>query len=191
MFREALGLESGLAVEPVRTCVSEFRKYADTVAVSAGISHLYDTTPSLGKFVGIEHRLLANPGELLTPDITTLYDDDSKGLLFDLKYSLPRDSQAVKDEILELEKYKNARSGWGTQGIVSTVDFVLVCHMNDANRATEAVKQIYYETGKSFFSPESFSIWSWTIGVPGAMRGGKRCDSYICMEKHETQTSKQ
>jgi hypothetical protein len=154
-----------LVVEPARFCITEFRKYADTVAVSAGISHLFDTSPSLGRFVGIEHRLVANPNALLTPDITTLYNDDSKGLIFDLKYSLPSDVQAVKDELLSLEKYKYARSGWGVSGIVDTLDFVLVCHMDDAKRATEASRQIYKETGKSFFSPETFSIWSWTIGV--------------------------
>ncbi len=154
-----------MTVDPSRFCLTEFRKYADTVAVSTGISHLFETNPALGQFVGIEHRLVANPNALLTPDITTLYDDNSKGLLFELKYSLPSDPQAVTDELLKLEKYKYARSGWGTSGIVSTVDFILVCHMDDAKRATDAARQIYKETGKSFFAPETFSIWSWTIGV--------------------------
>ncbi len=133
--------------------------------MSAGITHLFVTNSPLGRFIGIEHGLYADPNILLTPDITTLYDGESKGLLFDLKYSLPRDLQAVKDELLNLEKYKNARRGWGTHGIVDRVDFVLVCHMDDAKRATEAARELFKETSKSFFSPEAFSIWSWTIGV--------------------------
>jgi hypothetical protein len=154
-----------LAVEPARDCVSQFRKYADTVAVSVGITHVFETNPTLGHFVGIEHRLIANQNDLLTPDITTLFDEVSRGLLFDLKYSLPSDVRNLKDELLNLEKYKNARSGFGTPGIVRSVDFVLVCHMEDAKHATQAVQEIYTETGKTFFSPETFSIWSWTIGV--------------------------
>lgn len=146
-------------------CVSSFRKYANTVAVSAGISHLFETSPSLGRFIGVEHKLMANPSGLLTPDITALYDNDSKGLLFDLKYSLPADVQSVKDELLELEKYKHPRGGWGTSGVIQAVDFVLVCHMDDAHRATEAIRQLYQETSKSFFSSDTFSIWSWTITV--------------------------
>ena len=157
-----------MAVDPTRACVNDFRKYADTVAVSAGISHLFDITPNLGKFVGIEHRLSTSQDDLLTPDITTLYDNDSKGLLFDMKYSLPRELQNTKSELLELEKYKNAKKGWGISGTVSSIDFVLVCHMEDAKRATDAAREIYRETSKPFFSSGSLSIWSWAIGLSRA-----------------------
>jgi hypothetical protein len=126
---------------------------------------LLETTPSIGRFVGIEHRLLSNSGGLLTPDLTALYDEDSKGILFDLKHSLPSDPQAMKDEVMKLEKYKNAKSGWGVPGVIDPADFVLVCHLDDAKQATEAAREVYRDFGKEFFSPESFSVWSWTIGL--------------------------
>jgi hypothetical protein len=120
--------------------------------------------------VGVEHRLIGlKQDDVLTPDITTLYSNNSKGLVFELKYSLSADPRSVKDELLELEKYKDITGGW-TVKPVQEHDFTLVCHMNDAKRAVDAAKEIYSD-GNGFFDPSRFSIWSWTIT---AVRGNER-----------------
>jgi len=134
--------------------------------VSAAISHLFVTHPELGHFVGVEHKLVAtHSNEILTPDITAVYDNNSKGLLFELKYSLPADIRSVKDELMKLAKYGRIRNGWGIKGVVQAADFILVCHMDDLKRAAEAVQQVFYETQNPFYDPLSFSIWSWTVAA--------------------------
>jgi len=131
--------------------------------VSAAISHLFETHVQLGRFVGVEHKLVAmHPDDILTPDITAVYDNDSKGLLFELKYSLPSDVRSVKDELMKLAKYSGAKSGWGIKGVVQAADFVLVCHIDDVKRAVDAVEQIFAETQDPFYNPTGFSIWFWT-----------------------------
>jgi hypothetical protein len=153
-------------------CVADFRKYSDTVAISSAIFHLFEENPPLGRFVGIEHRLVGSSSEeLLTPDITVVYDNDSKGLLFELKYSLPTDVRSVKDELLKLAKYSRARDGWGVRGPIQPIDFILVCHSGDVKRTVDAVREVFAETNNSFFSPDNFSVWYWTLS---ATRGDER-----------------
>ena len=148
-------------------CVADFRKYSNTVAVSSAISHLFQTDTRLGHFIGSEHRLLASsPDETLTPDITAVYDGDSRGLLFELKYSLPTDIRSVKEKLLNLAKYSRVRNGWGVKGPVHSADFVLVCHVEDVKRAVDAAGQVFAETQDPFYDPKSFSIWYWTISTP-------------------------
>lgn len=146
-----------------RTCVADFYKYYDTLTVSAAISHLFTTCPKLGHFVGVEHKLVTtDPSDILTPDLTVVYDNASRGLLFELKYSLPSDVRSVKDELMKLAKYSRAYGGWGVSGPVQLADFVLVCHMDDVHRAVEAATQIFDETQNPFYDPRNFSIWTWT-----------------------------
>ena len=147
--------------------MADFRKYSDTVAISSAILHLFEENPSLGHFIGIEHTLHgSSTEEVLTPDITVTYDNDTIGLLFELKYSLPSDVRSVKDELLKLSKYATARDGWGVRSPVQAGDFVLVCHADDVKRTVEAATEISSETSNPFFSPRSFSIWYWTITAP-------------------------
>lgn len=157
----------------MRVCVLDWRKYYDTVAVSSAIFHLFNTNPPLGRFVGVEHRLVGpNPTDTLTPDLTALYSSDSMGLLFDLKYSLSPNPRTVNDELQELMKYDNISGGW-TVKPVKDYDFILVCHMNDAKRAVDAAKDIFSRTKNAFFDPSRFAIWSWTIT---AVRGNERLE---------------
>ena len=161
-----------MSVDLARTCVEDFRKYSDTVTTAAAIYHLFASNPSIGHFIGIEHKLVtSNPDEILTPDITAVYNSDSKGLLFELKYSLPTEVGSVKDELLKLEKYSRVQGGWRVKGPVQSVDFILICHIDDVSRAVEGAQQVFAETGKPFYNPTSFSIWYWTI--PSA-RGDER-----------------
>ena len=147
--------------------MADFRKYSDTVAISSAILHLFEENPSLGHFIGIEHTLHgSSTPEVLTPDITVTYDNDTIGLLFELKYSLPSDVRSVKDELLKLSKYATARDGWGVRSPVQAGDFVLVCHADDVKRTVEAATEISSETSNPFFSPRSFSVRYWTITAP-------------------------
>lgn len=135
--------------------------------MSSAISHLFETNAQLGHFVGSEHKLVASsPDEVLTPDITVVYDGDSKGLLFELKYSLPTDVRSVKDKLMELAKYGRVRNGWGVKAAIQYADFVLVCHVEDVKRAADTAQQIFAEGTNPFYDPKSFSIWYWTISAP-------------------------
>ncbi len=128
---------------------------------------MFEENPSLGHFIGIEHTLRGSGTEqVLTPDITVVYNNDTSGLLFDLKYSLPSDTRSVKDELQKLSKYSAARDGWGVRNPVQARDFVLVCHADDVKRTGEAATEIYSETSNAFFNPQNFSVWYWTITAP-------------------------
>lgn len=142
-------------------CEKKYRKYSDTVAVSAAIYDLFKKNQSLGRFVGESHRLSSPTGEEFTPDMSTVYD--SSGLVFEIKYSL---GASVKDELLSLKKYSSATQGWPTRiirtGIVQSVDVVLVCNAEDTSRVSSALSEVAKETGDSFFS-SGLAVWQWII----------------------------
>jgi hypothetical protein len=155
-----------LSYVTVKACVEDFQKYSDTVVVAAAIYHLFVTNTFLGHFVGEEHTLTgATSTDILTPDITTLYDGNSKAVLFDFKYSLSSDPRSVKDELLELAKYASAKQGWGVKGSVQQLDFVLICHVDDVKRAVDAAREIYSDNTSPFYDPKRFSVWTWTMSV--------------------------
>ena len=147
----------------MRKCVEQWRKYYDTVAISAAIYHIIVTHSEIGRFIGIEQRLdTSKPGERLTPDLVVLYDSD-RGLLFDLKYLLPTDIRSMKDKLMELSKYGRVQSSWRAGERIGSVDFILVCHPDDVKLAVEAAREVFAETNNPFYDPGSFSIWFWTV----------------------------
>ena len=153
------------------TCLHEFQKYADTVAVSSAIYDLFEKEPALGLFVGEENKLRTDEGNLLTPDLTFRYNNDLNGLLFELKYTLPSHIQDVKDTLLDLKKYLNATRGWRTpSGRVDSIDIVLVCCDDDVPIAVKAIKELVSENVK-FFDNIGFALWAWML-TP--VRSGER-----------------
>lgn len=148
---------------------------------------MFEENPSLGHFIGIEHTLRGSGTEqVLTPDITVVYNNDTSGLLFDLKYSLPSDTRSVKDELQKLSKYSAARDGWGVRNPVQARDFVLVCHADDVKRTGEAATEIYSETSNTF---STHRISQFGIGQSLHLEianGRKRCGCYTPTEQQGT-----
>jgi len=147
-----------------QNCVRDYRKYSDTVAVSCAIYSYLMKHPDMAKFVGIEHRLQNHQGTPATPDIVATFDDDRRGLIFELKWSLPSDEKLLEQEIKELRKYVAPLSHWRRPSDkMETQDLILICHIDDAPRAVEMVRRLAKETAQSYLAKEGFAIWSWTI----------------------------
>jgi len=148
-------------------CVRDYRKYADTVAILSAIFHLITSHPTIGRFIGIEHELETKNHRKVTPDLVSVYDNDTKGLIFELKWSLPLRGDLLKTELLDLKKYSFKYSNWKTpSGSVDYHDFVLVCHIDDVKRTVEAVNELIKAPENEFFRADRFAIWTWAITPP-------------------------
>lgn len=150
-----------------QSCVKDYRKYSDTVAVSFAIYHLFTKNPEIASFVGIEHQLENNEGKNIRPDLVATYDKDRKGLIFELKWSLPFDRGFLEKEIKELRKYAVSCSNWRKPlDHVDLHDLVLICHIDDVQRTVDMIKQVLKDNKYDFLGKEGFAVWSWTITPP-------------------------
>lgn len=148
-------------------CVKEYRKYSDTVAVSCAIYHLFSKSPEIAKFIGIERELKNCEGSPIRPDVVAIYDGDSKGLIFELKWSLPFTEDYLEKKIKELRKYAIPCSNWqNPSDAVDFHDLVLICHIDDVQRAVDMIKRLSTDAEYDFFGKDGFAVWSWTITPP-------------------------
>jgi len=163
-------------------CVRAYRRYADTVAVLSAIYHVLKQTPSLVDYIAIEKTIKSNDGTDLTPDLIALYEKRTKGLMYELKWSLPFSEELLEKKIKELKKYTALCSQWkGNMNKIDYHDLVLVCHIEDAQRAKSTISRIASEEGFDFLMRDGFAVWSWTIS---ATRGGERRESLILGTVH-------
>lgn len=145
-------------------CIRDYRRYADTVAILSAVHDLLQKHPEMGQFIGIERKLKRSKG-YVTPDLVALYD--TKGLIFELKWSLPLTTSLLEEEVKELKKYTDQFSNWKTpSGQVDHQDIVLVCHIDDVKRVVDAVQRLAKQPEYSFLSSDGFAIWAWFIAAP-------------------------
>jgi len=163
-----------------QNCRRAYRRYADTVAVLSAIYHILRQPPLIVDFIGIETKLKNSQGDDVVPDLAALYNSRSKGLLFELKWSLPFNEELLEKEVKELKKYIGKCSQWrNSNGVVDYQDCILVCHIEDAERLLVTVKRVAEEKGYDFLKSEGFAVWTWTIS---AARGGERREHLILSE---------
>ena len=145
-------------------CIRGYRKYYDTVAVSSAIANLFRSNSLFGKFIGESHELRTENDEPITPDITAVFDSGSKGLLFEIKYSL---QSSATDVLLGMKRYFAAKTGWrNSTGTVHSVDVVLICHADDTATIHEAIENLAKQDGNEFLKSDGFSLWQWILGSP-------------------------
>jgi len=117
--------------------------------------------------VGVEHKLVNAEGKNIRPDLVATYDNNRKGLIFELKWSLPFDETILEKEIKELKKYAIPCSSWlKSSDTVDFHDLVLICHIEDAQRTVDMIKKLSNDTEYDFLRKEGFAVWSWTITSP-------------------------
>lgn len=155
-----------------QNCIRDYRKYADTVAVLSAIHNLIKKNPNMARFIGIEHKLIDQEGNDVTPDLVALYDQNRKGLSFELKWSLPLIEEYREKKLKELKKYTTPFQNWRTStGRVDHHDLVLVCHIDDAKRVIDTIAKISEEPEYKFFKSDGFAVWTWNIT---ASKSGER-----------------
>jgi len=158
-------------------CVRAYRRYADTVAVLSAIYHVFKKNPQIVSYVGIEQKLQNSFGNDIRPDLLALCEANTKGLIIELKWSLPFNETLLEKEIKEIKKYAVPCSNWkNSTGKVEYHDVVLVCHFEDAQRTVDMIKRVSQEEGFDFLASDGFALWTWTIG---AAKGGERKEHLI------------
>lgn len=157
--------------------IKAYRKYSDSVAVLSGIYHLLLGKPSIADYIGIETKLQNSQGNDLTPDLVMLYEKRTKGLLFELKWSMPFSESLLEKEITEIKKYVSPFSNWrNSSGTVDYHDLVFVCHMEDAERVINTVSKVAKEAEFEFLNSNGFALWTWSIYVA---RGGEHKENLV------------
>ena len=160
-----------------QNCIKSYRKYSDSVAVLSGIYHILLRKPRIADYVGVETKLQNNEGNDLTPDLAMLYENRTKGLLFELKWSMPFSETLLEKEIREIEKYFSPFSKWrNSSGKVDYHDLVYVCHHEDADRVINTISKVAKDSEFEFLSSSSFALWTWSIYVA---RGGERKENLV------------
>lgn len=156
-----------------RACVADYRKYFDTVAILFAIRHLLIKNPEIARFIGVESKLKNQKGNYLRPDLVAVFDNDKKGVLFEIKWSLPVDKRYLEQEIKELKKYFEPLQEWKTSSrSVEFHDVILVCHIDDARRAVETINELSKGSEHDIFKNAGFAVWSWFINPPKS--GGQK-----------------
>lgn len=155
-----------------KDCIKEYRNYVDTVTILSAIYELFQRKKEIGKYVGIEIKLKTKKGIEIEPDLVALYDNETKGLLFEIKWSLPENPIFLQSEIEELAKYYMKFNNWrNSTGVVTHQDLILICHIDDVKRVINMVNLLFKKPELSFLSSSHFLICSWTI-TPS--KGGER-----------------
>ena len=160
-----------------RDCIKAYRRYADTVAVLSAIHYVLKKEPRIADYVGIETKLQNSYGHDVTPDLIALYETRTRGLLFELKWSLPFSEKLLEKEIREIKKYTVPCSKWRTStGKVEYHDVILVCNFEDVQRVLDTVQNVIKKTEFDFLKSDGFAVWTWVIS---AARGGERKEHLI------------
>jgi len=158
-------------------CIKEYRRYADTVAVLSALYQVFRKNPQIVSYVGIEQNLRNDEGNTVTPDIVALCEANTKGLVIELKSSLPFSESLLEKEIKETRKFAIPCHNWkNATGEVDYHDIILVCHFEDAERTVDMIKKVSQEKDYDFLAHEGFALWTWTIG---AAKAGERKEHLI------------
>jgi len=162
--------------------VKAYRRYSDTVAVLSAIYYILRKEPPIADYVGIEPKLQNTYGHEVTPDLAALCEARKKGLIFELKWSLPFSEELLTNEIKDVEKYAVPCSKWKTStGKVEYHDVILVCNIEDVERAVDVIKKIAGLPRFAFLISDGFAVFSWTIS---ATRGGERKEHLVLMNTY-------
>ena len=148
-------------------CLRDFRKYSDTVLVSAAICYLFKNNKKLGISMGFEPTLKRIDQPSLNPDLAFVLDNPSNGVIFELKWSVSPNREFSEPRLKEIKKYFDAFTNWkNSNGLVNDQDVILVCHPDDYEHIIKMIEIISSETDYNCFKKEGFSIWTWLLNQP-------------------------
>lgn len=109
----------------------EYDAYYGTVMLSVGLKHIFtDDEPCTFK---TNEPSMQTSNNCVTPDVIFQCDNDNRGIVCEIKTSLPHKEQyllqAMKDQI---EKYSDIQSGWKTRSKTINQYAILLLHRNDS-----------------------------------------------------------
>ena len=110
----------------------EFDAYYTTVILSIGLKHIF-TNDEPCKFK-INEPTMQTGNNCVTPDVIFQCDNDTKGIVCEIKTSLPSNQLYLfKDTKEQIEKYSDIRSGWKTPTkTINEYAILLLLHRSDS-----------------------------------------------------------
>jgi hypothetical protein len=144
---------------------TEYRNYSQSVLILNGLANFFRAPASPARFIGVNvplKRLDAVESQPPRPDLVVQKWDDSIGICFELKWSLPYGQDNLRRELLSCARYSQPRSGWKTQdGMIQHVEVFLVAPRDHCRRATDLIKTDR-EVGTLFSTNAALLSWDFS-----------------------------
>ena len=116
------------------TQISDFNSYYHTVNIAVGMKNIFsEEEPCVFK---VSEPSMKTDSNTVTPDMIFQCDNDTKGIVCEIKTSLPRSDELLLKDIKEqLEKYSKIEKGWKTESQKINEHSILLCvHRTDSKR---------------------------------------------------------
>lgn len=147
---------------------TKYDAYYQTVLISVGLKHIFNHNEPC-KFE-INEPTMKVRGNGVTPDTIFQCDDDTKGIVAEIKSSLPDNNEHLLSDMKEqIEKYSEIEDGWVTSsGKIDNHSILLLINRLDSKRLDDLLKiwltTEKIETSKNICVAEWQSVRSHKIG---------------------------
>ena len=150
---------------------AEYDSYYHTVLLSVGLKDAFgDDGPCIFK---VSEPTMRTAGKKeVHPDAIFQCDGDARGVVCEIKSSLPRDRRLLQRDLMEqIGKYAEIESGWMTcTGKIAEHSVLLLVRKADARRARGA---IYGDAGGKGVTVENICLSHWELAEAGDHHGGR------------------
>jgi hypothetical protein len=121
----------------------EVDRYYQTVLLTIGLKDFFDNEKGTCRFVSAEPTFteITSKKEVF-PDVVLEHDNDTKGIICEIKTSLPEVDFFLLEKLKQLELFSGQIEGWDTNNRkVSDHSLILLCHALDVDRVVEKINQ--------------------------------------------------
>ncbi len=121
----------------------EVDRYYQTVLLTLGLKDFLDNEKSTCRFVSAEPSFTeTTSGKEVFPDVVLQHDNDTRGIICEIKTSLPEVDFFLIEKLKQLELYSGYVEGWETANRkVDDHSLILLCHALDSDRIVEKIAQ--------------------------------------------------
>ncbi len=147
----------------------EYERYYQTVHLTLGLKHYLDNKDYGIRFVSAEPILKCVENDYpINPDFLLQYDEDRKGILGEIKTSIPFKEEHYQEHIDQLMKYCKIVEGWDTPSkTVDNHEVLCLIYTDDSDRFVTIIKEkiaINDDFSKKICITEFSKITSFKIG---------------------------
>ena len=138
---------------------TEFNSYYQTVIMSVGLKHIFNNEePCVFK---INEPSMHHSTNTVTPDAIFQCDDDKKGIVCEIKTSLPTNEEYLLNDMKDLiEKYSNIKKGWKTNdGQIDDHSILLLLHRWDSREFKSLLSE--WLDSKTIVTDKNICIAEW------------------------------
>jgi hypothetical protein len=121
----------------------EVDRYYQTVLLTIGLKDFFDNEKSTCRFVSAEPTFTEfTSGKEVFPDVVLQHDNDTQGIICEIKTSLPEVDFFLLEKLKQLELFSGQVEGWEANNRkVNDHSLILLCHALDSDRVVEKINQ--------------------------------------------------